>query len=103
MIYIKIRKQSWQLKQNKNNNIIKLHSNNKIFTRIFAVQCNIVIVKTRTTKAQLSEKKNSKSPTDTGHFHTCNHQEWLGDTTVNNVQINPQTTDIWSEKLFVTS
>ncbi len=57
MIYIKIRKQSWQLKQNKNNNIIKIRSNNKIFTRIFAAQCNILIVKTRTTKAQLSEKR----------------------------------------------
>ncbi len=35
----------------------------------------------------------------TGHFHSCNHQKWLpypilGGKTLNNVQIEPQTTEI---------
>ncbi len=47
---------------------------------------------TRTAIAQLSKiTYNSKAPgTDTGHFHSCNHQKWLpyqiiGDKTVKNV------------------
>ncbi len=46
-------------------------------------------------------------PTDTGHFHSSNHQkrlpyQILGGKTVGDVQIDPQATEIWSEKLNMT-
>ncbi len=51
--------------------------------------------------------QNSKSTTDTGLFYSCNHQKWLhyqivGGKILQNVQIDPQTTDTWSKKLIVT-
>ena len=41
-----------------------------------------------------------KNPDDTRHFHSSNHHKWLpyqilGGKTVNNVQIDQQTMDIW--------
>ena len=41
------------------------------------------------------------------HFHYCNHKKWLplqirGAKTVKNVQIDPQTTEIWPKQLNVT-
>ena len=46
--------------------------------------------KTRT--ASLLKSLKFKTPTDTGHFHSCNHQKWLplGGNTVKNVIIDPQ-------------
>ncbi len=54
----------------------------------------------RTTEAQLSKITKIQNPcTDTGHFYSCNHQNWLlypilGGKTVENVQIDQQTTKI---------
>ncbi len=41
-------------------------------------------------------------------FHSSNHHKWLsyqilGGKTVQNVQIDPQTTEIWPKQLIVTS
>ncbi len=46
------------------------------------------------------------SDTDTRHFYSCNHQKWIpyqiiGGKTVMNVQIDTQTTEIWSIKKWV--
>ncbi len=57
--------------------------------------------KTKTTKAELSKiTENSDSNTDTGHFHSCNHQKRLTyqilvGKPVKNVTIFQQTTKIW--------
>ncbi len=58
----------------------------------------------RTTEDQLTFSQITKPFTDTGHFHSCNHQKWLpyqilGGKTVKSVQIDPQTTDLFSEAI----
>ena len=64
----------------------------------------------KTKEAQLKtlkSLKNFKPPTNTVHFHSSNHQKWLhfkilGGQAVKNVQIDPQTTEIWLKKLNMT-
>ncbi len=69
----------------------------------------IINIKKTSTEAQLKTLLNyinSKPPTDIGHFHSFKHQKCLpyqivGNKTANNVQIDPQTMDIWLLRLNV--
>ncbi len=64
---------------------------------------------TRTTQAQLSKiilnYPSPPLPTDTRHFRSYNYQKWLpyqilGGKTVKTLQIDPQTKEIWTKRLW---
>ena len=63
--------------------------------------------KTKKAQKNLYNQLKFNTSSDTGRFHSSKHQKWLsyqiiGGKTVMNVQIDPQTSEIWSTKLKMT-